>query len=272
DPDTTYYYLVEHDGVEDTTYAGQFRTHPPLGQPGDFSFLLGSCAGSNPATAGVGSALAPARLSNHVVFQDILARGLMEGSLFFAHLGDLHYYDPGSGTHVPDASVSTYRRAYSDVLLQPRQHELYRKLGWVYTWDDHDYGPNDSDGTHSGKANAAQVYRERVPHYPLAESSGPIYHDFQVGRVHFVVLDGRYNRTPNNATDNASKTMLGSAQKAWLANTLNNSTAAALVVLMGSQWNGRNTDGWAMFTYEREEVIGIINGAGFDSSNTLILF
>lgn len=191
-----YYWRVEDAGVVDAVVTGKFRTHPTLGSPASFTIALASCAGSAPEYPGTGAELAPNRVSNHPVFDTI--REL--DPLMFAHLGDVHYYDIGSGVHVPDSTVTTFRRAFDDVLLQSRQHQLYREVPWAYVWDDHDYGPNNSDGSFVDKANAAQAYRERVPHYPLDDASS-IYQAFQIGRVQFVMADSRYNRTPNSTMD-----------------------------------------------------------------------
>ncbi|MGV2386702.1 MAG UNVERIFIED_CONTAM: DUF5047 domain-containing protein, partial [Thermobifida fusca] len=133
---------------------------------------------------------------------------------------------------------------------------------WSYVWDDHDYGPNNSDGTHPDKANAAQAYRERVPHPPLATTDA-IYHAFQVGRIQFVAFDTRYHRSPNSDPDTPSKVMLGSAQRAWLQSVLEASTASALVMLMSSQWLGDSTDSWAAFTHERAAIVEILASTGW---------
>src|SRR5690606_40030006 len=78
-----------------------------------------------------------------------------------------------------------------------RQGRFYRAVPIAYVWDDHDYGPNNSDRTHVGRAAAATVYREIVPHYPLHAGSGdaPIYQSWQIGRSeeHTSELQSREN-------------------------------------------------------------------------------
>src|SRR5690606_18845219 len=79
--------------------------------------------------------------------------------------------------HYRDISINdpdAYRQAYHDVLTfngtlgaDARQGRFYRAVPISYVWDDHDYGPNNSDRTHVGRAAAATVYLEIVPHYPL---------------------------------------------------------------------------------------------------------
>lgn len=260
---TLYYYRVEHGGVLDSTYTGEFTTHPTVGSVASFTLAVSSCAGSSPDYPGVGSVLASNRVSNHPVFDQI--RQL--NPLMFFHCGDLHYYDLSSGSHgiVGGASLSNYRRAFSDVLLQTRQHELYRKIPSVLTWDDHCFLGNEKRGTEdtSGAANALTVYKERWPHYTLSNPTDNIGQSVQIGRVLVVVLDGRSKASANSATDNSSKTMLGSTQKTWLTNTLAASSAEALLLMMGSQWTGTtHGDSWASFTTERSELLDIFENNG----------
>lgn len=247
DPDTEYFFALEVDDVIDTQFPGRFRTFPPVGEAASFTFAAASCAGLNAQTPGVDGALRPDLLSNSPVFDTIRTHD----PLFFAHLGDMHYYNPGE---IVGSSADDYRRAWDDVLLQPRQHQLYREVPLVYIWDDHDYGPNNSDSTSPGRAAVQQVYREKVPSYALAEGDA-IYHSFQIGRVLFIASDVRSYRTPNSEPDGSNKTMLGSAQKSWMRNLLSTSDAAALVWLNQSPWieTGRS-DMWADFATERQEL------------------
>ncbi|MGH3097908.1 MAG: alkaline phosphatase D family protein [Streptosporangiales bacterium] len=258
DPDTQYWWAIEDTGVLDTQYQGKAHTHGPVGQPYSYTFAAFACAGGSATYPGVtGNELDPDHVSNHPSFDRV--RGA--DPLFVAHLGDLHYYNLGGPVNA--ATIVSYRRAYDDVLLQPRQHQLYREVPLVYNFDDHDFGPNNSDRTAPGRDMAAQVYRERVPSYPLAQSTGGVFHSFQVGRVLHVVSDDRYDRDPDTDPASASKTMLGAAQKAWLDNLLASSDAEALVWHMGSLWMGDSTDSWAMYADERDELVDMFRSRGW---------
>ncbi|MDG4796222.1 alkaline phosphatase D family protein [Micromonospora sp. WMMD1082] len=259
---TRYWWQLELDGTPEAP-TGRVRTHPPLNEPATFTFAGIGDAGLSPASPGVGAVLNANKLSNHGAFAVVDARD----PLFVAHLGDLHYYDLGSGNWGigGGASLANYRRALDDVLLQPNQAQLYRNRQLVYIWDDHDGGPADWDGTHANKTNAAQVYRERVPHYDLPES-GAIYHSFQVGRVLFVATDSRYYRSPSSDTDNSSKTMLGQAQKDWLAGQLADSPAEFLVILNQTRWAQNASAGvesWGGYSTERDELIQMFGDHGW---------
>jgi phosphodiesterase/alkaline phosphatase D-like protein len=242
---TQYWFALETDGSIDSSVVGRFRTHPPLAEPSSFMFAAASCAGN----------LNDSRVSNHAVFDTI--REL--DPLFFAHLGDLHYRD------IPDPDYTRFREAYDDVLAQPRQHHLYRSTQLVYVWDDHDYGPNDSDRTAGGRDVACEVFRERVPHYhlPAGPGANPIYHSFQVGRVLFIASDTRADRDPNDDPAGPSKTMLGSAQKAWMEEELATSSAEFMIWLNPSQWMGISDDSWSRFTHERDELVQMFGDLGW---------
>ncbi len=234
-PNTQYYYGCEVDGVIDTAKLGRFKTFPA--DSGSFSFAFASCA----LTA-----------SNHAVFETI--RSL--NPLFFFHLGDFHY----ENISVDDPAV--FRQKYEMVLASPNQSRLYRDIDFAYIWDDHDFGPNNSDSTAPGRTAARLTYEQYVPHYPLAagESDNPIYFAFTVGRVRFIVTDSRSARSPATNQDNAAKTVLGVAQKQWFKQELATAKSFPLVVWVSSfPWIGTTgDDGWYLYTYERRELANFI--------------
>jgi alkaline phosphatase D len=194
-PDTSYYYALEVDGNVDQDKRGQFRTFPA--GPASFNFAFASCARTG---------------STNPVFQTILA----PRPLFFMNIGDFHYLN------LKENSRDAFRAGYDTVLKSPAQAELYRRVPFIYMWDDHDFAGNSSDGTAHARLAARLTYQEYVPHYPLPAGSGdvPIYQAFSVGRVRFILTDLRSERTPDRRRDDASKTMLGATQKAWFKHEL----------------------------------------------------
>lgn len=259
--DTKYYHRVLDNGATDLTI-GSFHTHPPLGEPSDFTIAAASCAGASPVVPGEGAVLASNKLSNHTVFDTIAGTE----PLMFLHMGDLHYYDLGAEpSSVAPGTLANYRRSYDDVLLQPRQANLYRSVAWNYVWDDHDYGPNNSDRTLPTKDNAHTAYRERVPHYPLPGGSGPIYQSWTIGRILFIASDVRTERSPNDDPDGPNKSMLGEAQKAWMRGVLENSDAAFLCWITPSVWHHvtNGIDTWMQFRTEQFEMIDMFTETGW---------
>ena len=197
--------------------------------------------------------------SNHPVFDTIRSHN----PLFYLNMGDLHYEDIGVNDR------GRFRQAYERVLAQPRQAALYRSVPLAYMWDDHDYGPNDSDATAPGREAARLTYQEYVPHYPLAAGSGdvPIYQAFTIGRVRFIMTDTRSERSPKDAPDTADKTMLGAVQKAWFKQQLQdaNGVYPVIVWVSSSPWMadmpGSGNDNWAGYATERHELADFIEAA-----------
>ncbi|MEW5876401.1 MAG: alkaline phosphatase D family protein [Candidatus Zixiibacteriota bacterium] len=242
-PDTRYRYALEVDGNLDTSLTGWFRTFPD--SPTSFTIALGSCA----QTA-----------SAHTVFTTIKDHD----PLLFLHTGDFHYENIG----VNDPNV--FRAAYESVLASATQSALYRSVPIAYIWDDHDYGPNNSDSTAPGRTASRLTYQEYVPYYPLPAGTGdvPIYQAFDIGRVRFILTDSRSARSPYTATDNAAKTMLGATQKAWFKQELLNSrdTYPLIVWVNTLPWIGTTgDDGWYLYTTERREIADFLKDNGISN-------
>ena len=237
DHDTAYDWEVRRDG--DVVHDGAFRTQPK--GEASYSVALASCAGNSGAQfADVNS-----RTSNSPTFDFIRQRDPQ----FFLHMGDFHYKD------IVSENPAIFRIAYQDVLENPRQSDLYANVATFYHWDDHDFGEDVSDGTSPSKPAAQQAYREIVPYRALPADSGEIYQTWTAGRVRWIALDVRSERTPNDATDDENKTMLGETQKQWLKDTLLSADEPVIVLAVSVGWiTSTRSDAWAGFSTEREEL------------------
>ena len=232
----SYHYAVEVEGVLDLAQRGRFTT--PTDSVLSFSFAFASCAKTG---------------SSRMVFDTIRALD----PLFFFHLGDLHYQNIG----VNDPEL--FRAAYDSVLESPAQSELYRSVPIAYMWDDHDYGPDNSDSTAPGRESSRLTYQEYVPHYPLVYGQGdvPITQAFSVGRVLFLVPDLRSERDPHTMPDTPAKSMFGAAQKAWFKQELleANGVYPVIVWINTMPWIGSGGgDGWYSYSVERAEIADFI--------------
>lgn len=240
-PRTTYHYALYRGGVVDTARQGRFQTF--ASDPFSFRMALGACARTG---------------SQHPVFGAI-RRAQPD---VFLHLGDLHY----ENIDAPDPAA--FRTAYRRVHASGPQARLFRSTALAYMWDDHDYGPNNSSRQAPGQDVAQQVYREYVPHYPLAPEARrrPIYQAFTVGRVRVLLTDLRSARTRNDAPDSA-QTMMGSAQKAWFKRQLARAKDRYPVIAWGSSvpWigaAGESDDHWGGFAVERRGLATYIDSIG----------
>jgi alkaline phosphatase D len=192
---TQYYYALEVNGCADKRKQGEFRTFPD--RPSSFSFAFASCA-KTASTSDVFDAIR----ENH--------------PLFYMNMGDFHYLN------ITTNDRARFRAAYDLVLSSPEQADLYRHIPFVYIWDDHDFGGNNSNRKASSHEAARFTYEEYVPHYALASGEGdvPIYQTFTVGRAKFILTDLRSERDEAKKKDTAEKTMMGAKQKQWFKKEL----------------------------------------------------
>ncbi len=246
-PEETYHYAIETAGVIDVA-RGTFATHPIPGTVSSFTIAHASCE------QGQGGP------STHRVFDAIRTRS----PLMFMHLGDIHY------KNITTANKAQYQLGIRQSITAARQVDMWRSLAMSYVWDDHDFGPDNSDSTAAGRTTVAGVYRQAIPHYDLPDS-GAVYQAWTIGRVRFIQTDLRYYRTPDTATDDSSKTMLGVAQKAWFKNELLMAKDGALTVWLNSQvwcvdtpFSGLDSDGdhWGTFATERAEISNFLADNG----------
>lgn len=264
-PNTRYYYALEDGGVLDTSFSGTFRTHPvAAGERASFTF---GAAGDAGLTGAGDDSYVVTAVSNNPVFDTMRSQSAAEDWLFFSHLGDFHY------RNIATATAADYRAGYNDSLTfngtlgaAARQGRFYRDTALTYVWDDHDFGPNNSNRTAAGNATANSVYRERVPHYTLPSAS-TINQSWQVGRILFIASDVRSARDPNGDPQSPTKTMLGTAQKTWMEGVLAaNSGAEALVWITPSRWLASDSstgDTWNSFLHERDQLIEMFGDTGW---------
>ena len=234
-PSTRYHYALRLDGKD--AAAGpypSFVTAPPDGAKTKFRFAFVSCLGQKGEEAAPG--------------WEGLAAGPPVDLILM--LGDNHYAD----TTAPAGQRAAYA-SHRDVAAFRRLAATTPVYG---IWDDHDFGPNNGDGTAAGKERSLATFREHWANPAYGSDGAPgIWFAFARGDAGFWMLDGRYHRTPNGAPDDGTKTMLGPVQKAWLKRTLAASAAALKFVACGSEWQEQGTDdGWTSFDRERREIWG----------------
>ena len=201
-----------------TNYA--YRTEPP-----EFTFALGSCYYANePAYDRPGKAYG----GEYGIFQEIdsLQPDLM------LWLGDNIYLRPGDFD-----SRSGVLHRYSHSRSIPELRGLLRSAHHYAIWDDHDYGPNDSDRSYPYKAWTREAFdlfwaNPESSHEQLAgtNATGFRYHDAE-----FFMLDNRSKRAPNACTTCEQMPLLGDDQLDWLIDALVSSTASYKFVLIGGQ-------------------------------------
>lgn len=132
-------------------------------------------------------------------------------------------------------------------------------------WDDHDFGPNDSDRSFRLRGASLQVFEDYWPSVVRGtpETKGCFFR-FEWGDVEFFMLDDRYWRTPNRYPDGPDKVMFGKAQLQWLKDSLVDSDATFKIVCSGNQMTNPMTffEAFGRFPGEQKGLFDFIAQAG----------
>lgn len=272
---TTYFYRAVIDGFPSKRWHS-FRTFPEEKRT-NFSFGFGSCQQSGY------SKWQPEIFS--VVAQDSLR--------FFIQIGDWTYPDSTEKKYgfrfntSKDLIEKTYRSKYD--YNYPFVSEVLSQMPIVYTYDDHDFAANNSDGSDPEKQNTLWAYKSFFPHYPLVNPDNGIWQNFTFGDVEFFVLDCRSQRNPNkNALDSegnfnppkahsmlAGYDISGVNQLDWLLTSLKNSTAKWKVVVSTVLFNPgyakvlNNSELLKKYLWMKDDVID--KWAGFPHDLNLLI-
>ncbi len=254
EPDTRYYYGVEQNGARlDLGTTPRFRTAPTSDSLQDFSFGILSDAANGP-------------VSGNTTFQSLAAKE----PAFVLQIGDLDHRDPGSTVPVV---IENWRAMHRDQLRflpqgQIFQEEILNRFPLFHTWDDHDYGANNADGSAAWKAMATQAFKEYYPMPDLPNPEAGIWYRFRWAQADFFMLDDRSQR--DSALEKADDLSLLAAgdipddQKSWLLDGLLESTATWKFIISGSVWNphSKTTDSWYEFPREQREILDFISDNG----------
>ena len=219
----------------------QWRTEPPA-----FRMLAGSCAYIN--EAGFDRPGKP--FGSHYGIFETMARQSPDMMLW---LGDNVYfreadYDSRWGM------AERYRHTRALPQLQP----LLRGTHHYAIWDDHDYGPDNSNRSFPLKDHSLELFKRywANPTYGLPDTPG-IFTKVSFRDIDFFLLDDRTYRNADNAPDSPAKGMLGEAQLAWLKDALLHSHAPFKIIANGTQMLNDMTGGvgWSHFENERSQFL-----------------
>ncbi len=238
-PATRYEFAVHlNDGKSLPEHRGSFMTAPEAGEPVKFRIGLTSCMKAKQPQGSL--------------------------SLFYDDRPDVHL-TLGDTVY----SDSTDPRLQWKYHLQYRQMERFakvvRSMPTYAMWDDHDYGPNNSDGGAKGKENSLAGWTLLWHNPPTGTPTTPgAFYKFTWGDVEFFVVDGRYYRSRGKAKDDETKRMLGDAQFKWLIDGLKSSKAKFKVIASGSTLHHSLHDGWRIYTFARHRLFDAIKSNKFD--------
>lgn len=122
-------------------------------------------------------------------------------------------------------------------------------------WDDHDYGPNDSDSSFEGMLVSGRAFEKTWISTPLNIAKyGDIRWKMRKGEAGFVCLDNRTHRGPKGTQ------VLGANQLKWLEETLREYEDMRVVfIAIGSQVlnSARVYENYSRFPEERNKLLDI---------------
>jgi len=237
-PATRYQYSIRSESQ--TLHEGDdfyFETAPENGVRAHVCLAFGSCAHRSP-------------LALWTQIQERGAQGLVL-------LGDTPYID--------STNLDTARQKHREFLSIPELAAIARHTPVWGTWDDHDFGANDSDGLLKGKEQTRQAFIEYRANESFGERDQGIYTKFQYGPVEVFLLDTRwFARTEPSPVDPEKPTLLGHRQWDWLRQSLRESTAPFKIVACGMIWDDKEngeSDDWGTYAHERAALFDFLGEA-----------
>jgi alkaline phosphatase D len=258
EPATTYQYTVTVDAPDvaansdyyefTTQTLWQYRTDPP-----NFKLAIGSCAFINesaydrPGEPYGGS---------YGIFDSIVAK---DPDLML-WLGDNIYL-----REVDFGSKSGIYHRYRHCRSTPEMQKLMTHCPNVAIWDDHDFGPNDANGSFIHKDWTLEAFRDQWANpssgVPGTCGENGIATSFQFSDVEFFLLDNRYNRTGPNVKQGEKPTILGDDQLNWLIQALAMSKAPFKMVAIGGQFLNTEPypDNYSTYPEERQKILDAID-------------
>ncbi len=146
----------------------------------------------------------------------------------------------------------------------PELQPLFGSIHNYAIWDDHDFGPDNSDRSFINKNITLEAFKLfwSNPSYGVMNKPGTTTF-FKWNDVDFYLLDNRYYRSPDNR-ENTRKVQFGENQIEWLIDALSFSKAPFKIIVTGGQMINPYPDWetYAMFPEEKEELFKKIKSAG----------
>ena len=198
----------------------QWRENAP-----DFTIALGSCSYvSEEALDRPGKPYG----SNYFIFESIAKKNpdimLWGGDNIYLREADW------------DTQTGIYHR-YSHSRKVKEMQPLLAKTQNFAIWDDHDFGPNDSDRGYYNKYVTQQAFKDFWANKFYGTNSNQkegVFSCFNWGDAEVFLLDNRFFKSPNDRIT-GEKVLLGTEQMQWLIDALVSSKASFKIIVVGGQ-------------------------------------
>jgi phosphodiesterase/alkaline phosphatase D-like protein len=185
---------------------------------------------------------------------------IAEDPELYISIGDFPYTDNGP----PAMTIDTYRERHVELRIHPPVRRLHEAVAMYAIYDDHEFRNNwDAHFVQTEPDRYAAAMRVWDEFFPLRAKVGEIrYRKWRWGaHVECFLLDCRRFRSADAAIDDASKTMLGAAQKQWLIDGVTKSTATFKLIFTSVPLDfGVGNDHWATFATERDAIFTALIG------------
>ena len=246
---------------------GTIKTLATPGTPQSFTFAVASCINNADETPGPDAAL-----------NDWIAWGA-DLNIF---TGDYGYADPNFNDQ--PSQIGTYEYMSWFYGMEP----ITRTAWGYYCRSNHDSTTTadgvDDDSDNTWTAANLLAAQEIFPQGTLGDTvNSPVHslcQSWVQGRVRFIMLDIRnIDRSPGADTDNASKTMLGPAQLAWLQQQLIKSEPLKIIIT-DTQWLGTVVPSieaddelgkWWSYQTERTSIVDYMTASRANVRNALLI-
>lgn len=126
-------------------------------------------------------------------------------------------------------------------------------------WDDHDFGPNDSDRSFYNKNLSLEAFKDfwaNKSYGTNPEQNQGNYSTFNWGDAQFFLLDDRFFKSPNDRKT-GTRTILGDQQLEWLIDALSSSSASFKIIYIGGQviTSATRFENYATYPEEKEKLL-----------------
>ena len=204
----------------------------------------------------------------------------------FLFIGDNNYGDQG---WAGDASLASLRDAYAVQADTPELAAFRAQVPMMVTWDDHDFGFNDGGANFAFRTWSEAIFETFWDSSAEVKARPGIYESRMFGsadrRTQIIMLDTRFFRSdlermeyqderpplgPYVQSEDPSKTMLGSAQWAWLEQEL--AKPADLRIIVSSiqvLTDAHDYESWEALPLERRKLYEMV--AGREDSGVVFL-
>ncbi len=217
--------------------------HAPLpSQQTPFTFAMGSCLND---------------AENKIDSVPTIEAMLQDQPEFMLWNGDTSYYigdgSTGEGT-VKDNDMKDQRRMFLRMFTtrhQPSVVKAVHNIPAISTWDDHDFGFNNSNKDNMSNSEiklATEVFKTCWPNnYNNLTNYNSIEHSFRYGATEVFCPDTRTHRSPSR------KVILGKIQAELLIAKMQKSNAALKILVLSSQLIPKKTEGEGFYNCAKKE-------------------